>query len=45
MNFYKKSLNGLDLKKWNLRDGMSGKSFHDKCNNKGQTITLIMNEK
>ena len=24
---------------------MSGKSFHDKCNNKGQTITLIMNEK
>ena len=27
------------------RDGMTGKSFHDKCNNKGQTITLIMNEK
>ena len=50
MNFCKKSLNGLDLKKWNLlyrgsRDGMTGKSFHDKCNNKGQTITLIMNEK
>ena len=27
------------------RDGMTSKSFHDKCNNKGATITLIMNEK
>ena len=27
------------------RDGMSGNTFHNKCNNKGATITLIKNDK
>ena len=27
------------------RDGMSGEAFHNKCNNKGSTISLIKNEK
>ena len=27
------------------RDGMTGDAFHNKCNNKGPTITLIKNEK
>ncbi len=26
------------------RDGMNGSSFHDKCNNKGETISLCENE-
>ena len=27
------------------KDGMSGEAFHNKCNNKGPTITLIKNDK
>ena len=27
------------------RDGMTGKSFHNKCDNKGKTIIVIKNEK
>ena len=27
------------------RDGMSGEAFHNKCNNKGPTISLFKNEK
>ena len=27
------------------KDGMTGKDFHKKCDNKGETITLIKNEK
>ena len=27
------------------RDGMNSKNFHDKCDNKGQTITLFQNQK
>ena len=27
------------------RDGMTGKAFHNKCNNQGETITLIKNDK
>ena len=27
------------------RDGMSGDAFHNKCNNKGPTISIIKNEK
>ena len=27
------------------RDGMTSKDFHDKCDNKGQTITLYQNQK
>ena len=48
--FLKKILDWTGFKKMKLiyrgsRDGMTGRSFHDKCNNKGQTVTLIMNEK
>ena len=27
------------------RDGMTSKNFHDKCDNKGKTICLFLNEK
>ena len=27
------------------RDGMSGDAFHNKCNNKGPTVSIIKNEK
>ena len=27
------------------RDGMTSKVFHNKCDNKGESITLIKNEK
>ncbi len=27
------------------RDGMTSKDFHDKCDNKGKTICLFLNDK
>ena len=27
------------------RDGMTSKNFHDKCDNKGKTISLFLNDK
>ena len=35
----------MDLIYRGSKDGMSSKSFHDKCDNKGPTITLYKNEK
>ena len=48
--FSKKMLEWSGYKKMELiyrgsRDGMTSKNFHDKCDNKGPTITLYQNEK
>ena len=48
--FLKKILEWSGYKKMELiyrgtRDGMTGKNFHEKCDNKGATITLYQNEK
>ena len=48
--FLKKILEWSGYKKMELiyrgtRDGMTSKNFHDKCDNKGPTITLYKNEK
>ena len=37
--------NKMELLFRGTRDGMTNKIFHNKCDNKGQTITLIKNEK
>ena len=47
--FLKKILEWSGFKKMELlfrgsRDGMTSKNFHDKCDNKGQTITLFQNK-
>ena len=48
--FLKKMLEWTGYKKMELiyrgtRDGMTSKNFHDKCDNKGPSITLFQNEK
>ncbi len=48
--FLKKMLEWSGYEKMELiyrgsRDGMTSKNFHDKCDNKGPTITLYQNEK
>ena len=49
-DFYKKMLEWSGCKKMELlyrgsRDGMTIKKFHEKCDNKGPTITLYKNDK
>lgn len=48
--FISQILEWCDCKKMELifrgtRDGMNAKSFHEKCDNKGETITLYQNDK